>query len=649
VNAAALRLPARVLGAQFATGTVLLGVLTLVGPVLLLLDGDVARAPIEFALRAAAPLGAIGFLLVRAKLRRSRFTLRTIALDSPAIEPSDVARLSTIPVYVTLVSIALVAGTVVIFVATPLRPPPLDFDTALSLALLGVIIVATGALPLYVSVRAAVARVLELVPPDATVGLLERAESDGRAERRLVWRVLLATATPVGFIAVASALIAHAHVRKFDAEARERTAEVVARIALEPHAGAVAEAGQSEAIAAARDLGFSLSHEHGQLAFAVERGEDGRVSMTMPLEEGAARVRFAVTAVQPMTSTDAWITLAAVGLAAALGLGLGRSLSRDLAKSTERVRALGTEQVLRGDPRVDAAARYTQVVAFNLAIETLAGRFRVFARAQERALNARDAAQKLRSLLFASVSHDLKSPLNSILGFASLVGQKPLSPPQRESLGFIEQSGRELLALIETILDTAKVDAGKMSLTRSKISVTAVIDEAIKRVRTLSAARPLEFEVDVPDEVPSLVGDESRLVQAFTTLMWYSARSGEPVFSAEGTVRPVRVAIKPVPGRRWLSVDIEMPSSAVAPEELTQLLSPEPWDQGRRRYGGLSLGLTLARALVELHRGRLRIKRTTRGTPLFEVLLPSTFSPFKSSPAVPVNGSSPANGAGSPT
>jgi light-regulated signal transduction histidine kinase (bacteriophytochrome) len=116
--------------------------------------------------------------------------------------------------------------------------------------------------------------------------------------------------------------------------------------------------------------------------------------------------------------------------------------------------------------------------------------------------------------------------------------------------------------------------------------------------------------------------------------------------SAEGTVRPVSITVKPIPGKKWLSILIEAPSSALSPEELTRLLSPEPWDQGRRRYGGLSLGLTLARALVELHRGRLRVKRTARGTPLFDVLLPSTFSPFKSSSSVPVPSAPPANGAG---
>src|SRR6185295_1950825 len=166
--------------------------------------------------------------------------------------------------------------------------------------------------------------------------------------------------------------------------------------------------------------------------------------------------------------------------------------------------------------------RYTQVAALNNAIDILAGRFRIFARAQERAIEARAAARKLRSLLFASVSHDLRSPLNSILGFAGLVRQKPLSPAQRESLGFIEQSGRELLALIETILDMAKIEAGRMTLVRTHVSIGVVIAEAMRRSRLLAAARALEFEVDVADGLPRMVGDESRLTQALSAIIWYS-------------------------------------------------------------------------------------------------------------------------------
>jgi signal transduction histidine kinase len=624
VNTAAARLPQRVVGAQILLGIILFGALTIFGPELLLLDDEVARASRKFALEMVVPLGIVGVVLTRVRLRRNRFVLRALALGSSAIEAEDIARLSSVPAYVTAVFVTLVAGTVGIFMLTPLRPALLDFDTAESLALLGLIIVATAALPLYVVVRAAVARALEIANPDAMVGLLEQAEHSRKAERRLVWRLLIAIATPVGFVAVGSSLIAHAHVRKFDAESRGRTAEVVARVALESPYGAVAEAGRVEAIDAARDLGFVLHPERGSPKFTVERGDDGRVSLTTPLEEGAANIRFRTTAIRPITLVDVGIALLAVGLAAALGLHLGRSLSRDLAQATRRVRLLGTEEVLRGEDHTSVPARYAQVTLLNHAIDTLAARFRVFANAQERAIEARDAARKLRSLLFASVSHDLKSPLNSILGFTGLVRQKPLSAAQRESLGFIEQSGRELLALIETILDMAKIEAGRMVLVRADVSLGVVVAESIRRGRILAAARPIEFDVHMADGLPHLVGDEGRLTQAISALIWYSARSGEPIVTAEGTVRPIDLKVKRQAERpnEGVVIEVEAPNSAIAPEELERLLSPEPWAAGRRRYGGLTLGLGLARSLVELHRGTLKVKRTARGTPLFEVKLP---------------------------
>src|SRR6185295_863728 len=154
--------------------------------------------------------------------------------------------------------------------------------------------------------------------------------------------------------------------------------------------------------------------------------------------------------------------------------------------------------------------RYTQVAALNNAIDILAGRFRIFARAQERAIEARAAARKLRSLLFASVSHDLRSPLNSILGFTTLVRQKPLSPPQRESLGFIEQSGRELLALIETILDMAKIEAGRLVLGRADVSLGIVVAEAIRSARLLASGRSFELELEVEGGLPRIEADGAR-------------------------------------------------------------------------------------------------------------------------------------------
>ena len=124
------------------------------------------------------------------------------------------------------------------------------------------------------------------------------------------------------------------------------------------------------------------------------------------------------------------------------------------------------------------AARFRMVARLGQAIEQLAGRFHVFAKAQERSIHARQAAARMRGLFFASVSHDLKSPLNAILGFTELVRRTELSPGQLESLDLIDRRGRELLALIETILDAARVEAGQLSLLLEAAEVTALLEEA---------------------------------------------------------------------------------------------------------------------------------------------------------------------------
>jgi signal transduction histidine kinase len=622
--AAAPRRPQRIWQAQLLLGIIVFLSLAGFAPQFLLLEDEVTRAALRFAVQMVVPLGTLGFLLLRARMRRNRFVLRALALGSAAIEPDDIARLSSAPGYATGVFAGMLTGTTVLFLLTPFRPALLDLDTAVSLALFGIIVLAAAALPLHVAVRAAVARALELADPESMVGLLDRAEASGAARQRLLFRLLLASVPPVGFVAIGSALIAHAHVRKFDAQARLRTAEIAAHVALESSAGSgtIAEAGRAEASEAARALGFALRPEQRVTNFVIERGDDGMVSLTTPLDEGAAHIRFRTTSVRPIAGADVSIAIFAVAVAAAIGLSMGRSLSRDLSQATERVRLLRTEAVMFGVEPSPVPVRFTQVAALNNAIDILAGRFRIFARAQERAIEARAAARKLRSLLFASVSHDLRSPLNSILGFAGLVRQKPLSPAQRESLGFIEQSGRELLALIETILDMAKIEAGRMTLVRTDVSLGVVVAESMRRSRLLAAARPLEFEVDIADGLPRIAGDEGRLTQAISAIIWYSARYGEPIVSPDGTVSPIDIQVKERAGEAGVLIEIEAPSSQVPPDELQDLLSSGPRSDTRRRYGGLTLGLGLARSIIGLHRGTLTVKRTSRGMALFEVKLP---------------------------
>jgi signal transduction histidine kinase len=275
---------------------------------------------------------------------------------------------------------------------------------------------------------------------------------------------------------------------------------------------------------------------------------------------------------------------------------------------------LGTETVLRGPPELARPARFGVVRDLGRAIEVLAERFRVFAEAQERAIEAREAAQRMRGLLFASVSHDLKSPLNAILGFAELVGREPLSPAQKESLALIETRGRELLALIETILDAARVEVGQLTLLPRPTDPSIIVREAIRKAYDLASDTEGEAVASIEPDLPAIPVDPLHVTRSIAVVIAHALRAGaspngKPVWvradrAAEGADAPVRV-------------DVEHASAAVTVQEIEGLFARRSTSRAR----GLTLGLSLARSVIELHGGSVSVRAGADGAPIITVTL----------------------------
>ncbi len=199
-------------------------------------------------------------------------------------------------------------------------------------------------------------------------------------------------------------------------------------------------------------------------------------------------------------------------VAALVGRG-SDSRSRDLGGATREMRLLGTRDVVRGATRVAGPARFDEVADLALGIEAVAERFREFAQGRERMIEARESAQRMRDLFLASMSHDLRSPLNGILGFVALIAKNELSGGQQESLKIIDRRGRELLELIENILDAAKLEAGKLELSREWIAPAEIAEAAVRRGRELAAEKG--DRVDVRGELqPGLRLDAGSTVTA---------------------------------------------------------------------------------------------------------------------------------------
>jgi signal transduction histidine kinase len=493
-------------------------------------------------------------------------------------------------------------------------PPPLiDLSTGISLSLLAAIIVAAASLPLLVLVRASVVRVLELAPPEAMRDVVEMSEQRGPMRQRIVRRLLVAVVTPVGFVAVGSALIANAHLRRADERQREETARAVARAAFEQGPGVVAGAGLDDALERAASLGF-VGHMNDFAAnYRVERKEGGVATLTAPLDQGSVDVRFSGSTVAVFGVPSVIIALLAVLAAWLAGTRLGRALGDDLHSATLGVRLLGTEAVLGGSPRLMAPTRFRAVAELERAIERLAGRFSVFAKAQEHAIRARERAARMRGLFFASVSHDLKTPLNAILGFTELVRDTEMvTPGQVESLTLIERRGRELLALIETILDAARVEAGQLTLIPDPIPLPEIVAQAVEIGKNLASDARVDIVSHLESDLGALYVDRIRMARALGTFVGHAARSA---------TRPV-LHLRAVRDRDGgIRIDVEVATDRADIAELELLLDPRR-KPGLGRHRGLALGLSVARSVVELHGGSVVVRAEHGQGPAFSITLP---------------------------
>lgn len=608
----ALRLVPRLLGLQLAGLGVAFVLTAIFAPRVLLLEADFTTASL-FVVLVVGILSA-GFCVGATVLatRRLKPALTALAVGSKALEPSDLNRLYRLPsrlVYATLAFTLVIS----LFSLVPwFRPQALDVYTALALIALLVTMVATAELPAYVTMRASVARVLEAAPPDAANAALRRLHRSalGRVRKRFV----AALAAPVVFVALGASLLVDAHARAADRDARVEDATKMAKAVFEPLPDGDAK-GRREAMEAAALLGYrvQVDPDETKIDAVVVHHHENESAVTVPLDPGVAIVRFGTVRVSLMSVVYALLAIIAAALAAILGTLLGAAFESDVALATREIRRAGVAEVMRGTI-IMHHARFSTVHDLLLAIDSLGGIFREFAGAQQRAIEAREATERMRGLLLASMSHDLKAPLNAILGFAELVSRNELSDGQYESLAIIEQRGRELLVLIDTILDSARVEAGELEVSPEETHVGDVVMSAVLEARDLSVGTEVQVTGEIQPGMPTLLVDGTRIVQALTAVIMTAAR-----FSDKGIV-PVR-ATRPDTGDR-LRIEVETSGQGLPIGEREKIFDAFQSAESARRHGGLGLGLQLARSIVEIHNGKVEVEGLGEAGLVFRVWLP---------------------------
>ncbi len=578
-------------------------------PYLLLLD-DESALPVSQALMLAGLVGGC-MVLGAAAIRMCRYNSMTSSIGSGEnVAAAELAHFAAEPRRLTLGWVVSHGIWLLVFIAA-LLPSNIDIELGAAIALLAAVMLAAASLPFNTIARRRVTTVLELAPA-ASMAEAVRLSSRrrGYTTTLTVRRIATAVATPVIFIAIGCALITMAHVRHADEENREALAFALARTVLDDVPGRDPHAGSESAIKTLVELGF-------QATFVPSRPYDHRLDrganlLSVPLDNSSLEMRFRQSRVPPLSPELGLLAVLVGAIALLVGQSLGNALYTDLHIATRSVRLLGTEAVIRGQRLLLRSPRFKLVGRVAAAVDRLSEKFRTFAQAQEDAIASESAATRMRGLFFASVSHDLKGPLNAILGFTELVRSAQVTEAQAESLDVVHRRSLELLALIETILDAARVEDGHLLLVEAPISLSRLLTRSLEEAAKLNADRRVDVSSQIIGNLATLNIDRSRVSRAIATLIAYSVRN-----TRSGPIRVIaRVDADQV------QIDVDSPLSNRTALDLEAILHPMGKSAPRREHRGLALGVSLARSIIELHHGTLRVVEGNQTLAYFRVELP---------------------------
>ncbi|WP_424363108.1 ATP-binding protein [Methylocystis parvus] len=223
----------------------------------------------------------------------------------------------------------------------------------------------------------------------------------------------------------------------------------------------------------------------------------------------------------------------------------------------------------------------------------------------ERALSDRNkalmAAEKLRNDFIHHVSYELRSPLNNINGFVHLLGEDstgPLNPRQHEYLGYVSKSSAALLAIIDDILDLATIDEDAMELEFSDVDVMATMRAAIEGVQDRLAENSIDVQIVALDNVGAFRGDAKRVRQILFNLL-----SNAIGFSSPGQT----VTLAAMRRDDEIVFKVTDRGRGIPPDVLERVFERFESHTAGSRHRGVGLGLSIVRAFMELHGGKVFI------------------------------------------
>jgi PAS domain S-box-containing protein len=210
-----------------------------------------------------------------------------------------------------------------------------------------------------------------------------------------------------------------------------------------------------------------------------------------------------------------------------------------------------------------------------------------------------EAANHTKSEFLANMSHELRTPLNSIIGFSDLLYEQvygELNEKQLKSVGNISKSGKQLLNLINSILDLSKVEAGKLELSYKQFELASKLNIIKDLLSPIADRKNIQIEIDVDNSLTSICADEARFVQIIYNLVdnaiKFSYENGLVKIGARKKGDMIEIAVKDT-------------GIGIKPEDQGKLFKPFSQVDSflSKKYQGTGLGLSLVKQIVQLHGG----------------------------------------------